>query len=97
MRPIGPMAPPWDNGLPFGLLPGILQPMSELIFEITQETDGGFIAECLTESIVTEADNWEQLRANVREVVQAFYFDAPQDAPRAIRLRLLRDEVLACA
>jgi hypothetical protein len=37
------------------------------------------------------------LRANVREVVQACYFDAPQDAPRAIRLRLLRDEVLACA
>ena len=71
--------------------------MSELIFEVTQEADGGFVAECLTESIVTEADTWEQLRVNVREVVQAFYFDAPQNAPQAIRLHLLRDEVLACA
>lgn len=71
--------------------------MSELIFEVIQEADGGFVAECLTESIVTEADTWEQLRANVREVVQAFYFDAPENAPRAIRLHLLRDEVLACA
>jgi hypothetical protein len=71
--------------------------MPELIFEVTQEADGGFVAECLTESIVTEADNWEQLRVNVREVVQGFYFDAPEKAPRAIRLHLQRDEVLACA
>ena len=45
--------------------------MSELIFEVIQEADGGFVAECFTESIVTEADTLEQLRSNVREVVQA--------------------------
>ena len=71
--------------------------MSELIFEVLQESDGGFTAECLTESIVTEADTWEELRENVREAVQAFYFDAPHDVPSSIRLRLLRDEVLASA
>ena len=71
--------------------------MSELIFEVTQEADGGFVAECLTESIVTEADTWEELRANVREAVKGFYFDAPEKAPNSIRLHLLRDEVLACA
>ena len=71
--------------------------MSELIFEVTQESDGGFVAECLTESIVTEADNWEELRLNVREVVKGYYFDAPEKAPRSIRLHLLRDEILSCA
>ena len=71
--------------------------MSELIFEVTQEGDGGYVAECLTESIVTEGDTWEQLRDNVREVVQAFYFDAPERMPRTLRLHLLRDEVLASA
>jgi hypothetical protein len=71
--------------------------MSELIFEVTQEGDGGFVAECLTESIVTEADSWEELRSNVREVVKAFYFDAPEKVPQTIRLHLLRDGVLACA
>ena len=71
--------------------------MSELIFEVTQETDGGFVAECLTESIVTEGDTWEQLRANVQEAVRGFWFDAPANAPRQIRLRLVRDEVLATA
>jgi hypothetical protein len=39
--------------------------MHELIFEVTQEADGGFFAEGLTDSIVTEADTWDQLRYNL--------------------------------
>jgi hypothetical protein len=35
------------------------------------------------------------LKANVREAVQAFYFDSVP--PASIRLRLVRDEVLAVA
>jgi hypothetical protein len=71
--------------------------MRELIFEVTQEDDGGFCAECLTDSIVTEADTWDQLRQNVKEVVRAFYFDQPDKLPASIRLRLVKDEVLAYA
>jgi len=71
--------------------------MSELIFEVTLEADDGYVAECLTESIVTEGDTWEELRDNVREVVRAFFFDAPEKMPSVIRLHLLRDEVFACA
>jgi hypothetical protein len=69
--------------------------MKELIFEVTQDADGGFVAEALGESIFTQADNWDELRANVREAVQAFYFDSVP--PASIRLRLVRDEVLAVA
>ncbi len=71
------------------------QGMSELIFEVLQEEDGGFAAECLTESIFTQADTWDELRSNVREAVEAFYFD--RLTPKAIRLHLVRDEVLAIA
>ncbi len=39
--------------------------MTELIFEVTQEADGGFTTEALGEGIFTEADTWEALRANV--------------------------------
>jgi len=67
--------------------------MSELIFDVTQEADGGFVAEAIGESIFTEADTWEGLRANVREAVKAYYFDRP--APDRLRLHLVRDEVLA--
>ena len=60
--------------------------MSELVFEVVQEGDGGFCAECLSDSIVTEGDTWEALRRNVQELVRAFYFDQPEKLPSAIRL-----------
>ena len=67
--------------------------MNEIVFEITQEADGGFCAECLTESTFTQGDSWDELRANVKEAVEAFYFDRPK--PASIRLHLVRDEMLA--
>jgi hypothetical protein len=66
---------------------------SELVFEVFQEQDGGFVAECLTENIITQADTWEELRENVKEAVSAFFFD--QLAPTSVRLRLVKDELLA--
>lgn len=71
----------------------MIDPMNELIFEVSQEEDGGFAAECLTENIFTQGDSWEELRDNCREAVDAFYFDRIK--PRSIRLHLIRDEVLA--
>jgi predicted RNase H-like HicB family nuclease len=70
--------------------------MNELVFEVTQEADGGFCAECLSENIFTQGDTWEALRQNVQEAVRGFYFDRLQ-LPRRIRLHLVRDEVLANA
>jgi predicted RNase H-like HicB family nuclease len=69
--------------------------MSELVFEVIQEADGGFVAECLSEGIFTQADHWDELRQNVREAVAAYFFDRPE-RPSTIRLHLVRDEVLAC-
>jgi hypothetical protein len=69
--------------------------MKEIVFEVSQQADGGFSAEALGESIFTQADSWDELRVNVREAVQAFYFDTAP--PASIRLRLVRDEVLAVA
>ena len=67
--------------------------MKELVFEVIQEEDGGYCAECLSENIFTQGDTWDELRANVKEAVRAFFFD--QQAPERIRLHLVRDEVLA--
>ena len=70
--------------------------MNELVFELTQEEDGGFCAECLSENIFTQGDDWDAVRRNVQEAVRAYYFDQPH-APKRIRLRLVRDELLASA
>lgn len=72
-----------------------VHPMNEIVFEISQEADGGFTAEAIGESIFTQANSWEELRANVKEAVHAFYFDTKP--PASVRLRLVRDEVLAVA
>ena len=69
--------------------------MKEIVFEVTQDSDSGYIAEAIGESIFTQAENWDVLRNNVREAVQAFYFDSAP--PASIRLRMVRDEVLAVA
>ena len=69
--------------------------MKELIFEIIQEADGGYVAECLTESIFTQANKWEELRKQVRDAVEGYYFDQPK--PEVIHLHFVRDEILASA
>lgn len=79
------------------LLSSFFRMRNELVFEVVQEEDGGFCAECLSDTIVTEGDTWEDLRSNVQEVVRAFYFDQPEKLPATIRLHLVRDEVLAVA
>jgi predicted RNase H-like HicB family nuclease len=66
--------------------------MSELIFEVIQEEDGGYVAECLTESIFTQGDTWTALRENVRDAVAGFFFD--KVTPHKIRLHLVRDELV---
>jgi hypothetical protein len=69
--------------------------MKELVFEVTQEGNGGFVAEALGESIFTEGDTWEELRKNVLEAVKGVYFDGV--APERVRLHLVRDETLAAS
>src|ERR1017187_5328826 len=81
--------------------------MSELVFELTQEEDGGFCAECLSENIFTQGDTWEAVCNNVQEAVRAYYFDQPEapnqigrrrktgaSAPNACRRISLRRETL---
>ena len=67
----------------------------ELVFSVTQEADGGFVAECLSEAIFTQADSWEDQKRMVADAVQGHFFDQPEKAKSQIRLHLVRDEVLA--
>ena len=64
----------------------------EIVFSVTQDDDGGYVAECLSHDIFTQGDTWQELRDNVREAVSAYFFDQPK--PSAVRLHLVRDEVL---
>lgn len=69
--------------------------MSQLTFGVRQDPDGGFVAEALGENIFTQGDTWDELRANVQDAVEGFYFDST--APPVVRLHFVRDELLKIA
>lgn len=70
--------------------------MDEIIFEVHEDdAEGGFVARALGQSIVTQAETWDELRRNIRDAVLC-HFDEGQ-APRVIRLHRVMDEVMALA
>ncbi|MEY4875823.1 MAG: hypothetical protein RL708_972 [Bacteroidota bacterium] len=49
--------------------------MNELIFIIEDAIDGGLTTRCLNESIFTEGETMDELKANIREAVQCHFDD----------------------
>jgi hypothetical protein len=66
--------------------------MLEVIFIVEESPEGGYTARALGPSIFTEADDWGELQANVRDAVSC-HFDE-DEAPKVIRLHFVREEVL---
>ena len=66
---------------------------SELIFLVEPSPEGGFTAQALGASIVTEADSLPELHAQVRDAVQCHF--EPAQVPKFIRLHFVHDEVIA--
>lgn len=67
--------------------------MSEVVFLVEEDPEEGYTARALGESIFTEADTLDQLKAMIRDAVQCHFEEA--DRPKVIRLHIVRDEVLA--
>jgi len=67
--------------------------MSEIIFEVTEALEGGYDARALGYGIFTQGDDWDDLKAMVRDAVLC-HFDE-EDQPRVIRLHLVREEAIA--
>ncbi len=66
---------------------------AEIIFEVTEAPEGGFDAKALGHSIFTQGDDWNELKEMARDAVLC-HFDE-DDAPRVIRLHLVREEAVA--
>ena len=72
---------------------GVLVRPSEVIFEVTEAVEGGYDARALGYDIFTQGDDWKELKEMVKDAVLCHFDD--EDMPRIIRLRLVKDEVLA--
>lgn len=67
--------------------------MNEIIFQVDEAPEGGYVAQALGHAIFTEAETLDELRSNVRDAVHC-HFDEGQ-GPKLIRLHYVRDEVMA--
>lgn len=67
--------------------------MTELIFLVEEDLEGGFVAQALGEPIFTQAEDLVELRAMVRDAVQC-HFEENQ-RPKLIRLHIVKEEVIA--
>ena len=65
--------------------------MSEIIFQVEEAQEGGYIASALGHAIFTEADTLDDIRAAVREAVRCHFDD---ETRRVVRLHFVRDEVI---
>jgi predicted RNase H-like HicB family nuclease len=65
---------------------------SEIIFVVSEDAEGGYVAEALGHAIVTQADTAEELQAMVRDAVRCHFEE--HSRPAIIRLHLVRDQVV---
>ena len=59
-----------------------------VVFEARDAEEGGFYARALGHSIFTQAETWEELRANVLEVATLHFEDSPEHLG-SIQLKLV--------
>ncbi|MGB5633299.1 MAG: 2-oxoisovalerate dehydrogenase E1 subunit beta [Waterburya sp.] len=67
--------------------------MTEIVFLVEDDLDGGYTARALGESIFTQAEDIESLKEMIRDAVDC-HFEA-EEKPKIIRLHIVRDEVIA--
>lgn len=65
---------------------------SEIIFVVQESPEGGYEARALGQPIFTQADSLEELKGMVQDAVRCHF--EPENAPRLIRLHLVKDEVI---
>ncbi len=68
--------------------------MTEIIFLVENDPEGGYVARAMGESIFTQANTIPELREMVRDAIQCHYPDQAT-RPKLIRLHIVHDEVIA--
>jgi hypothetical protein len=67
--------------------------MNEIFFLVEEALEGGYTARAMGESIFTEAESLDELKANIREAVQCHFEESA--IPKIIRLHLVKEEIIS--
>ena len=66
--------------------------MTEIIFVVEPDPEGGYTAQALGHSIFTEADTWDELKAAVQDAVRCHFEN--EERPAMVRLHVVQEEVM---
>jgi hypothetical protein len=66
--------------------------MNEIFFLVEEAIEGGYNARAIGESIFTQGDDLDELRANIRDAVQCHFDES--NLPKVIRLHLVKEEII---
>jgi hypothetical protein len=64
--------------------------MADLIFDVTIDEDGRYLAEARGNGIATDGADWEDMKANVQDLIAAYY----EEGERPSAVELIHKEVL---
>ncbi|NJL53524.1 MAG: 2-oxoisovalerate dehydrogenase [Hydrococcus sp. SU_1_0] len=67
--------------------------MTEIVFLVEDDPEGGYTARALGESIFTQANDLNRLKEMIRDAVNCHFSE--EQKPKIIRLHIVRDEVIA--
>jgi predicted RNase H-like HicB family nuclease len=67
--------------------------MTEIIFLVQDDPEGGYTAQAIGEAIFTQGETKEELQAMIRDAVRCHFDDDKK--PQLIRLHYVKDEVIA--
>ena len=70
--------------------------MSEKIFVVEKDLEGGFNARALGYSIFTQGEDMTELKNNIKDALKC-HFEMEKDVPRIIRLHMVTEEVFSYA
>jgi len=70
--------------------------MTEMIFMVEEDIEGGFVARAINQSIITQADSIGELKRNIIDAIDC-HIDDPAERPKLIKLHIVREEVIKYA
>lgn len=70
--------------------------MKEIIFIVEEDPEGGYNANALGYSIITQGETISELKTNIKDALKC-YFSEEKDIPQIIRLHMVSEEVFAYA
>jgi len=70
--------------------------LKELIFVIEEDPEGGYNAEAMGVSIITQGDTIEELKKNIIDAIKC-HFDDESQIPQIIKLHYIKEEFLKYA